>query len=302
MSSNISSAINNYITSPTPITTGSSAISSAINNYMNSSTTTGGSAISNAINAYMASPPVGSSSWWSSASSNFGTLSGMFGANAVNATVTGLFSAFAALSSFFSASAVQQYYQRQEQEYIRNAEEQARRLQLKGDIALRNLRYEHKLEQGTNEIAVAAAGGNLSGSNLDMLAQNHKYNVLDERTQQIETLWAVSDAKRSGFVNAISTAGNAQATAYKSQSNAWKALANYVQGVSSGLLADKRADDTNKSRAQIAIYDYQRGQEFNNWYYNDSLLDMDTLKINNTPDWDQPVRDNLIATEFGDIN
>lgn len=162
------------------------------------------------------------------------------GANTANAAITGLFSALSTLSGALSSTNVYKLYQQQEQLYIQNANEQARRLQLKGDIALRNLEILHTTQQGKNELGAAIGGGRLSGSTLDALVQNHKYNMMDERTSSLQTLWEVDNAKRQGYINAINVAGQSMSLAYKNRANALNAFSSFVRGMSQGLLADKR--------------------------------------------------------------
>lgn len=174
-----------------------------------------------------------------------------WGANVINASVTGIFSALASIAGTLSANKVYRYYEQQEQLYIQNAAEQARRIQLKGDIELRNLEIAHKLEQGRNIVGVAGAGGNLSGSYLDMLTTNYKYNVMDERTSSLSTLWEVDNAKRAGYISAIETAGQAMNLAYKNRASALQGLTSFAQSMSSALLKDKRQDIENSARFQI---------------------------------------------------
>jgi hypothetical protein len=163
-----------------------------------------------------------------------------WGANTANALVTGAFSALGTLSGIKTSSKIYDLYQQQEKAYITAASEKARRIQLKGDIELRNLEYKHKVAQGSNELAVAAAGGNLSGSFLDTLVQNHKYNVMDERTSSIQTLWDKEDAVRAGYLQAIGVAGQAMTYANKQKASALAGLTSFVKNVSTSLLADKR--------------------------------------------------------------
>ena len=169
-------------------------------------------------------------------------ITSTWGVNTANAAISGAFSALGTISSARAASNVYSYFKKQENEYIQNAIEQSRRTQLKGDIALRNLRIKHLTMQGQNELAVASAGGNMSGSFLDKLVQNHKYNTMDERTSSIQTLWDVSNAKRAGYARAISAAGHAMSTAYTQRNNALAGLTSFAKTMTAGILADKRAE------------------------------------------------------------
>lgn len=189
------------------------------------------SAISNAINNFIGgSLQEGYMSWQP-----------RWGANTVNASISGLLAALSGSIGIFTASSVYDRYKQQEQIYLDNAEENARRLQLKGDIALRNLRTKHALSQGSNELSAAAAGGRLSGSTLDVLVSEHKYNVADERTQALETIWEVSEAKRAGYLNALNTAWASMQFANTQKASAIQGLVKGLQVASSSLLADKRS-------------------------------------------------------------
>lgn len=168
--------------------------------------------------------------------------------NMINAGVTFFLSGIASLGQTLSMNGVYKYYEKQEELYIQNAEEQARRLKIRGDILLANLEAEHAATEGKNELSVAASGaGSITGSNLDKLMANRKYNTREEYTQSLDTLWAIENAKRQGYVQALDVAGRAAQAAYNSRSNAILGLVKGLQNASSSLLADKRQEDTNKA-------------------------------------------------------
>lgn len=170
----------------------------------------------------------GTSSWYDKWGNNF-----------VNAGVTGILTGLSALSGLFSGSNIYKYYKQQEDLYIQQGLEQARRLQLKGDIALRNIEVANTIKQGRNELAVSAgAGGRLSGSFLDVLSQNNTYNNMDERTQAIETLWEVSDARAQGYINAARVAGHSMNYAYSRRNSALSGLTGMIKAASTDLLSD----------------------------------------------------------------
>lgn len=180
--------------------------------------------------------------------------------NIINASVTGLLSGLATIFSAWVPGRVYDYYEQQERLAIENAAEQARRIRIKGDIELRNLEIDNAIMQGKNELAAAASGTNVvtnvSGSMLDMLVQNKRYAALDERTVALETLWAESNAKREGYVNAINVAGQAMTTAYKQRSGMLKALTATVKGFATDLLADKRSDREIQYYSNLANRDH----------------------------------------------
>ncbi len=192
---------------------------------------------------------------WDTASLNFsnwlqqptGGIAGSFfqgttHADTLNAGITGVFAALGTLSNTLSTSKLMKYYEQQESLYIQNAEEQARRIQLKGDIALRNLQIKHELNQGKQELAAAAGGGRLSGSNLDMLVQDYKVAVMDERTSSLQTLWEAENTKRAGYLQAISMAGQAMAQAYKNRDQALAGLGKGLAAAVKDLSADAKSN------------------------------------------------------------
>lgn len=174
---------------------------------------------------------------------------GTTNADALNAGITGVFAALGTLAGAMSSSKIMKYYEQQERAYIQNAEEQARRIQLKGDITLRNLRIKNTIDQGKQELAAAAGGGRLSGSNLDMLVQDYKVHVMDERTSSLQTLWEVENTRRAGYIQAINVAGQAMAQAYKGRSQA-------IAGLGKGLAAAVR-DLSADAKSNMEI-NYQR--------------------------------------------
>lgn len=207
-------------------------------------------------------------------------------ANMNNSLVTGAFQGLSVLISTFATSGLYKYYKQQEDLYIKAAQETARRLRIKGDIALRKLEVEHKMLQGKNELAAAAGGGRLSGSTLDVLVNNYRYNAIDERTQELETLWAVTEAKRNGYNNAINVASKAVQLAAGQKANALRAITAMGASVAKDVAADKQQEAKNNYIAQIVLHELgQRQGELENKYgaKNNSLdlsSNLDHLKLN----------------------
>lgn len=199
-------------------------------------------------------------------------------ANVGNAAITGVLAGLGQLFSSWVPSNTYRYYEQQEQLYIQNGLEQARRLQLKGDIDLRNMEVAHAIERGKNTLGAAVSGGRLSGSTLDVLTQNNKYNVMDERTQQLSTLWAVQDAKRQGYINAINTAGQAMTTAYKQRSGALNALGAFAKAFTQSIAADKRSVDVQSSVLETMRQDKIYAKDYVDWYYG-TRTDTDATRV-----------------------
>lgn len=192
---------------------------------------------------------------WGMAQNAYNAWQPKWGANTANALVTGILSSLATLSGALVPSRVYELYKEQEQLYIQNADEEARRIRIKGDIELRNLEVAHAISQGKNELAAAASGTNmvtsLSGSSLDLLVQNYKYNTLDERTSSLETLWEIDNAKRQGYINAIQVAGQAMNMAYSARSKSLAALGALIKNTAIPLLKDQQTYITQNANAEM---------------------------------------------------
>lgn len=194
--------------------------------------------------------------------------------------ISGILSGISSIYNTISARKVYAMYQKQEQAYIERALKQSEREQLRGDIAMVSMRAEHAAYRGRNKLAVAAAGGNLSGSFLDKLMQNYQYNVMDERSQSLETLWQVSNTKMQGYNNAISTAAKATAAAYAQRDAAINSLLGFTLNSAKSAIADIQQQEKidylqeTKVNQQQKIYDIQNEQLY-------GVSSSSLLKLNN---------------------
>lgn len=178
----------------------------------------------------------------------YATWKGVWGTNTVNASVTGILSSLASIGGVLSTRGVYDYFKQQESLYIQNAQEQARRIELKGALELRNLKVKNAIKRGSNELAVAAAGGRLSGSALDVLTTNNKYNVMDEHTVSLQTLWDAAEAKRKGYQDAMGVAAKAMNTAAEQGKESIRGLTSFIKGMSESLLEDSRQYASDKAQ------------------------------------------------------
>ena len=185
-------------------------------------------------------------------SQSYAAWKGVWGTNTINASVTGILSSLASVGSVLSTKGIYDYYKQQESLYIQDAEEQARRIKLKGALELRNLKVKNAQARGRNELAVAAAGGRLSGSALDVLTTNNKYNVMDEHTVSLQTLWDASEAKRRGYQGAMGVASKAMATASEQTKESIRGFTSFIKGMSASLLEDSRQYASDKARMHQA--------------------------------------------------
>lgn len=161
------------------------------------------------------------------------------GASWNNAGITIALSAIPSFLDAISSSNIYKLYRTQEQLAIQNADIQAKRLQRKGEIALANLETKHALTEGKNELALAGAGAtSISGTFLDKLMANRKYDVREEFAQQLETTYAVANAKREGLINAVNVAGSAMSHAYEKRSKYISNLLNGIYRATENITAD----------------------------------------------------------------
>lgn len=176
--------------------------------------------------------------------------------NLLNAGITMALTGLSSFASAWASKSYYNYYKQQEEAYIENAKIQADRLQLAGSIEAANIRAKHAIAEGQNELAVAGAGaGSRSGSFVDYLVANRKADARDEYAQDLNTLYAVSNAKRQGLTQAFNTAGQAYALAIKQRNASISRLfSGLAEGVSS-LLADVRSQrqaDSSNTQAETA--------------------------------------------------
>lgn len=187
--------------------------------------------------------------------------------NLINAGVTMALTGLSSFASAWASKSYYKYYKQQEEAYIENAKIQADRLQLAGAIEAANIRAKHAIAEGQNELAVVGAGaGSRSGSFVDYLVANRKADARDEYAQDLNTLYAVSNAKRQGLAQAFNTAGQAYALAIKQRNaSVTRLFSGLAEGVSS-LLADVRsqrqAESSNTQAAVAQNKEYERKMRY----------------------------------------
>lgn len=199
-----------------------------------------------------------------------------------NAGITIALSAIPSFLDAISSSKIYDLYRTQEQLAIQNAEIQAQRLQRKGAMALANLETKHALTQGKNELALAGAGaGSISGSLLDKLVSNKKYDTREEFAQSLETLYAVDNAKRDGLISAINVAGSAVSSAYNKRN---KYISNLLNGVSKAvdsINADVKQTYLQDAKVKSTENEYRKKDDIARMMYRTPSVDVSSsLKIN----------------------
>lgn len=99
-------------------------------------------------------------------------------------------------------------YEKQANDYIAAALENAEIIRNKGAIALQTLQEKNKQIIGSDIATISArgyAGTKMSGSNLDVMLSKMKAQAASEAMTQNSTLWAASNEIRNGYRQAAST-------------------------------------------------------------------------------------------------
>ena len=135
-------------------------------------------------------------------------------------------------------------YKQQEQEVVRTALVNSKKIQAKGEVELRNLQYQHSQQIGKAINTVAGAGGNLSGSNIDVIMQKKKFALMDEATVQINTSNAAHEVMREGYLSAANYAMQAK---IRAQTDKIAAVGALLKGVQT-YFKDENADRAEQAR------------------------------------------------------
>lgn len=98
------------------------------------------------------------------------------------------------------------YYKAQEIDSINAAKKTADSIRTKGEIELRNLRYQQEQKRGANINRIAGKYGNLSGSNLDVLMFQQKQQLLDQTTVRNSYEMQASNVVRNGYLTSANLA------------------------------------------------------------------------------------------------
>lgn len=203
------------------------------------------------------------------------------GASWFNAGMTIALSAIPSLLDAFTSGKLYDLYREQERLAIENAEIQAKRLERRGALALANLETKHAILQGKNELALAGAGaGAISGSALDKLVSNKKYDTREEFAQSLETLYAVDNANRDGLINAMSVAGSAASAAYDKRGKYISNLIGGIQKATDSITSDIKQTYLQEIKVAVREAEYQklkaRAQEYFSTPYKETSLQINT--------------------------
>ena len=142
----------------------------------------------------------------------------------VNNWTSALFATMKSLYANQVPDEVYSLYKQQEQAIVSTANSNAEMVRAKGEVELRNLRYQHDREMGSDIIKVSGSGGNLSGSFLDALLQQRKYQMMDEQSVATNTINQASAILKEGYRNAANVALQAQNMAQKQRHGVFGAI------------------------------------------------------------------------------
>lgn len=135
--------------------------------------------------------------------------------------------AFTTLSNLMSLQSNKtQYelYKEQAREYIKAARDQAALIEKEGAIALRNMQYKNVQIRGKEKLAVAAKGGQLSGSNLDVLVRQEKIRLMDEATLKANYTTQAMLELNKGYQAAAGAYGSMATKAESDKASVWASL------------------------------------------------------------------------------
>lgn len=132
-------------------------------------------------------------------------------------------------------------YKQQAAEYVNTAQENAKSIRARGEVELRNLRMRAEMERGTDISTVGARGGNMSGSNLEVLMQKDKVRKLNQAVVRGSYEEQALVELRNGYTRA----SNVYRTLYaKAEADKWAARAGILKGIEAyvaGTISDAKA-------------------------------------------------------------
>lgn len=173
-------------------------------------------------------------------------------------------------------------YKEQARSYINAAKDNAQLIKNQGEIALRNLKYKHALEQGTDVTKAAVSGGGLGGSKIDVILRKEKIRKMDEATIKAN----YTNQAMLEMVNGYRNAGQVYGTiVQKAQADKWSVLGSILKGVETyvglsvrdaKIVATKNAGHTNVDNL------YQETINYQNQFYgveNDAKTESTDLKL-----------------------
>ena len=180
-------------------------------------------------------------------------------------------------------------YKEQARSYIDTARQNSELIKNQGEIALMSMRQKHKLERGNDIVRVAARGGNMSGSNLDVAVRKEKIRKMNETILKAN----YTNQAMLEMVNGYRQAGNVYGTLRaKASADKWAPLVSILKGVETyvGLQVRDAKVIENMQTKQVkmkeafdmAIEDQitRYGAKTYDRVFSDNISDSTSLKIN----------------------
>lgn len=151
-------------------------------------------------------------------------------------------------------------YKEQARNYIDTAEKNAKLIEDQGAIALRNLQYKNKLQRGNDVLRIAASGGNMSGTNLDIVARKEKIRAMNEMALKGNYQNQIMMELSNGYRKAAMTYGELAA---KAGADKVGALASILKGLEVYVgLSVRDAKVQSEKTAQKDVIDYDKQAAF----------------------------------------
>lgn len=221
----------------------------------------------------------------------------LFGSNGIGTSkvLPAFLTAYANLLSTQPSETEYELYKQQAAMYISTAKDNAALIEQQGRIHLRNLMYKNKLERGEDIANIGAKGGNMSGSNLDVVMQKDKVRMMDEMTVITDYTTRAMQERVNGYRQAAGVYGTMYAKASASKT-----------GIVASLLKGLQTYVGLSARDAKVIKDNDNALEFENWrhdtqinsdreYYGDrSGYNMDALSMSH---YYSPILNNFVSYE-----
>lgn len=145
-------------------------------------------------------------------------------------------------------------YKEQAREYQEKAKLNAELIKHKGEIALRNLIIKDKKERGRDIAIAGAKGGNMSGSNLDVIMEKDKMRRMDELTVKADYANQAMLEMLNGYQQAASTYGMLRARAKADKMGVFASILKGLEVYTTLQVRDGRTDSQVKSARAIQDY------------------------------------------------
>lgn len=186
------------------------------------------------------------------------------------------FTTFSNLLSLQGNKSQYELYKEQAREYVKAARDQAALIEKEGAIALRNMQYKNAQLRGQEKLAVAAKGGQMSGSNLDVLVRQEKIRLMDETTLKANYVNQAMLELNKGYQAAAGAYGTMATKASADKASVWASLLKGAEVYVASTVRDIK--ELKAVENQWAMLEYQR--DTTKLFYDEQYkLPDDKLKI-----------------------